>query len=59
MRCDVRDIDHDSFDNNPDNDGNPYEWSEGFRSWYLLQHFKDYGYKPFITKIDFEFYANN
>ncbi len=31
-----------------------YEQLEGFRSWYLLQHFKGYGYKPFITKIDFE-----
>ncbi|MBN3574718.1 DUF3289 family protein [Vibrio neptunius] len=27
---------------------------EGFRSWYLLQHFKGYGYQPFITKMDFE-----
>ncbi|WP_275041676.1 DUF3289 family protein [Vibrio neptunius] len=31
-----------------------YEQLEGFRSWYLFQHFKGYGYKPFITKIDFE-----
>ncbi len=31
-----------------------YEKIEGFRSWYLLQHFNGYGYQPFITKIDFE-----
>lgn len=32
----------------------PYEWMEGFRSWYLLQHYKGYGYKPFITRIKFK-----
>ncbi|ACH64757.1 conserved hypothetical protein (plasmid) [Aliivibrio fischeri MJ11] len=31
-----------------------YEKLEGFRSWYLLQHFEGYGYKPFITKMDFK-----
>ncbi|MDD9195732.1 DUF3289 family protein [Aliivibrio sp. S3MY1] len=53
---DVKDIDHDPFrlDDDPNNDGKPYELLEGFRSWYLLQHFEGYGYKPFITKIDFE-----
>ncbi|GLT19922.1 hypothetical protein GCM10007938_37050 [Vibrio zhanjiangensis] len=50
---DVRDIDHNSFDGIKENDGKPYEWLEGFRSWYLLQHFKEYGYQPFITKMDF------
>lgn len=51
---DVKDIDHNSFDDNPNNDGKPYEWLEGFRSWYLLQHYQGYGFKPFITKMDFE-----
>ncbi|WP_063660776.1 DUF3289 family protein [Aliivibrio fischeri] len=51
---DIKDIDHNSFDDNPDNDGKPYEWLDGFRSWYLLQHFDGYGYKPFITKMEFE-----
>ncbi|WP_394136240.1 DUF3289 family protein [Aliivibrio fischeri] len=51
---DVKDIDHNSFDDNPDNDGKPYEQLDGFRSWYLLQHFDGYGYQPFITKMDFE-----
>ena len=50
---DVKDINHNSFDGNKDNDGKPYEWINGFRSWYLLQHFKGYGYKPFITKMEF------
>ncbi|WP_419675069.1 DUF3289 family protein [Photobacterium kishitanii] len=31
-----------------------YELMEGFRSWYLLQHFEGYDYQPFITKIDFK-----
>ena len=50
---DVKDINHNSFDDNKDNDGKPYEWINGFRSWYILQHFKGYGYKPFITKMEF------
>ncbi|MGR5283512.1 PAAR domain-containing protein [Photobacterium damselae] len=50
---DVKDIDHNNLDENKDNDGKPYEWINGFRSWYLLQHFKGYGYKPFITKMEF------
>ncbi|WNJ96028.1 DUF3289 family protein [Vibrio ruber] len=32
----------------------PFEWLEGFRSWYLLQHYIGYGYQPFITKIGFK-----
>ncbi|GLT17764.1 hypothetical protein GCM10007938_15420 [Vibrio zhanjiangensis] len=51
---DVRDIDHNSFDDVKENDGKPYEWLEGFRSWYILQHYKGYGIKPFITEISFE-----
>ncbi|WP_240457242.1 DUF3289 family protein [Vibrio neptunius] len=46
---DHRDIDHEWSE--------PHRWYEkleGFRSWYLLQHFKGYGYQPFITKMDFE-----
>lgn len=31
----------------------PFELAEGFRSWYLLQHYKGYNYKPFITEIRF------
>ncbi|MGN2719226.1 DUF3289 family protein [Aliivibrio fischeri] len=31
-----------------------FEQLDGFRSWYLLQHFVGYGFKPFITKMDFE-----
>ncbi|MBU2713992.1 type VI secretion system tip protein TssI/VgrG [Zooshikella harenae] len=31
-----------------------FEQMEGFRSWYLLQHYKGYNYKPFTTEIDFE-----
>ncbi|HIF9321668.1 DUF3289 family protein [Photobacterium damselae] len=30
-----------------------FEWLAGFRSWYLLQHYKGYGYQPFITEIRF------
>ncbi|MFB9188550.1 DUF3289 family protein [Vibrio ostreicida] len=46
---DTNDINHDL------NDGlKQYEQLEGFRSWYLLQHFNGCGYQPFITKIDFE-----
>ncbi|EJB8455092.1 DUF3289 family protein [Vibrio parahaemolyticus] len=30
-----------------------FEHLGGFRSWYLLQHYTGYGYKPFITKIEF------
>ncbi|MEF1257162.1 DUF3289 family protein [Vibrio sp. M260112] len=51
---DVKDIDHDPFDNIEENDGKPYEWLEGFRSWYLLQHYRMYGFKPFIAKMTFE-----
>ncbi|MGF1873628.1 DUF3289 family protein [Photobacterium indicum] len=32
----------------------PYEQSDGFRSWYLLQHFKGYNFQPFITQIYFD-----
>ncbi|MUK37505.1 DUF3289 family protein [Aliivibrio fischeri] len=31
-----------------------FEQLDGFRSWYLLLHFEGYGFKPFITKMDFE-----
>ncbi|HIF9367330.1 TPA: DUF3289 family protein [Photobacterium damselae] len=31
-----------------------YEYLDGFRSWYLLQHYVGYNYKPFITEIRFE-----
>ncbi|SHI18928.1 Major exported protein [Vibrio aerogenes CECT 7868] len=31
----------------------PFELLDGFRSWYLLQHYKDYNYQTFITKIGF------
>ncbi|QUJ69101.1 DUF3289 family protein [Photobacterium sp. GJ3] len=47
---DTNDINHDFSDGIK----KQYEQLEGFRSWYLLQHFKGYGYKPFITKIDFK-----
>ncbi|SHO58052.1 type VI secretion system tube protein TssD [Vibrio quintilis] len=30
-----------------------FEMLEGFRSWYLLQHYKPYDYQPFITTIQF------
>lgn len=29
-----------------------YSWLAGFRSWYILQHRRNY--KPFITKVEFE-----
>lgn len=45
---DTNDINHDL------SDMAPYELIDGFRSWYLLQHFKGYSFKPFITKMDFE-----
>lgn len=35
------------------NGDKPFELISGFRSWYLLQHYKEYAYKPFITKMDF------
>lgn len=31
----------------------PFELADGFRSWYLLQHYIGYNYKPFITEIRF------
>ena len=33
-----------------------YGFLAGFRSWYILQHNKDFNgaYKPFVTKIDFD-----
>ncbi|MFA0553996.1 DUF3289 family protein [Vibrio lentus] len=46
---DVNDINH-----GPNDGLNQYEQLEGFRSWYLLQHFKGYGYKAFITKMEFK-----
>lgn len=50
--------DHFGLDTNDINhvlsDMKPYELLDGFRSWYLLQHFDGYGFKPFITKIDFK-----
>lgn len=44
----TNDINHDL------NDMTPYEFIDGFRSWYLLQHFEGYKFKPFITQIDFK-----
>lgn len=32
----------------------PYELLDGFRSWYLLQHYQGYNYQPFITYIRFK-----
>lgn len=32
----------------------PFEQLSGFRSWYLLQHYKGYGYQPFITQFRFK-----
>ncbi len=46
---DTNDIHHDLSDG-----FSQYEQLEGFRSWYLLQHFEGYGFKPFITKMDFK-----
>ncbi|HIF9499341.1 TPA: PAAR domain-containing protein [Photobacterium damselae] len=51
---DTKDIDHNNFDDNPKNDGKPFELINGFRSWYLLQHYKNYAYKPFITNMEFK-----
>ncbi|WP_318466783.1 PAAR domain-containing protein [Photobacterium leiognathi] len=51
---DTKDIDHNNFDDNPKNDGKPFELINGFRSWYLLQHYKKYAYKPFITNMEFK-----
>ena len=30
-----------------------YELIEGFRSWYILQHYEGYNYKPFTTQMNF------
>ncbi|MFP1728971.1 DUF3289 family protein [Lonsdalea quercina] len=27
----------------------------GFRSWFILQHMKQFGYKPFITVMDMDY----
>ena len=37
------------------NDIDKFGYLAGFRQWYILQHFKDYGgaYKPFVTKMSF------
>lgn len=45
---DTNDINHDL------SDMKPYEFIDGFRSWYLLQHFEGYKFKPFITTIGFK-----
>ncbi|WP_245798193.1 DUF3289 family protein [Vibrio ostreicida] len=47
---DSNDINHDLSDGIK----KQYEQLEGFRSWYLLQHFEGYGFKPLITKMDFK-----
>ncbi len=42
--------------NHPDPEGNwllRYESLAGFRSWYILQHYEEYGFKPFFTDINF------
>lgn len=47
---DWRDINHSSEDS-------PlkfFEWLDSFRSWYLLQHYKEYGYRPFISEMRFK-----
>ncbi|MFG0904597.1 PAAR domain-containing protein [Photobacterium damselae] len=48
------DIDHDEFGESS------YEFIQGFRSWYILQHYYGYGLKPIITEMKFtktfEFY---
>lgn len=31
----------------------PIYFEEGFGAWYILQYYKKYNYKPFITKIFF------
>ncbi|CAM3611540.1 DUF3289 family protein [Vibrio aquimaris] len=46
-------LDKKDINNNPMNGDKPFELISGFRSWYLLQHYKEYAYKPFITKMDF------
>ncbi|MEI8632926.1 DUF3289 family protein [Vibrio sp. PP-XX7] len=40
---------------------NKFELIEGFRSWYLLQHYVEYGFKPLFTDISFnlEIHAND
>ncbi|WP_227739677.1 DUF3289 family protein [Vibrio sagamiensis] len=30
-----------------------FELFKSFRSWYLLQHYTGYGFKPFITQMNF------
>jgi uncharacterized protein (TIGR03034 family) len=47
---DTNDINHDLSDDL----FKQFEQLDGFRSWYLLQHFEGYGFTPFITKMDFE-----
>ena len=38
----------------PDIDGSKgFEFLAPYRSWFLLQRYKDYGYKPFITEMEF------
>lgn len=32
---------------------NKYELSKGFRSWYILQHYANYAFRPFFTDINF------
>ena len=46
---DTKDINHKQISTN----SLPFELLEGFRSWYLLQHYKGYDYYPFITSIGF------
>ena len=57
FRYEVQDhfgLDHRDIDHEPSEPHRWYEQLEGFRSWYLLQHFESYGYKPFITEMDFK-----
>lgn len=54
---DTADINHpDLIDENSDLTHSlpkKFEQLEGFRSWYLLQHYVGYDYQPFITEIKF------
>src|SRR5699024_7155109 len=46
-------IDHFGLDDNDVSqaEGKGFHYLAGFRSWYILQHYSAFAYRPFLTKI--------
>ena len=44
--------DHFGLDEPDVNESKSYDWLNGFRSWFILQHLDRFAYRPFKTKIE-------